>query len=289
MSRPRWYRGRSRLSFELDVGSGSHRVSWTRGRLVLHDHDLESERVLRALGGEPCQCLLLLDACRDPGPAFPTRGWRRVTGPMTALPPVSATTPMGLSALVQNPQLGALPVPRRSVAHGAIRRGHLGHLIPEAMIEVLIAAWEVRRERAGRQPPRAAGPAGAEARLQAAVAPACEEAMRRARRDLRPYAGFTIECWKQAPGDDPLLQGSLDHTGGALALTLPVSWLNRVWSRGLAVVDGHFVLAVDQPAPAAELEAQVVRWERRLAGRSTPSAVTCALRRGPRGEWRLTW
>jgi len=32
-----------------------------------------------------------------------------------------------------------------------------------------------------------------------------------------------------------------------------------------------------------------VRWERRMAGRSTPSAVPCALRRAPDGAWRLAW
>jgi hypothetical protein len=53
-------------------------------------------------------------------------------------------------------------------------------------------------------------------------------------------------------------------------------------------VDGHFVLEVDQPAPACELEATVIRWERRLAGRSTASAVPCQLRRGDDG-WTLCW
>jgi hypothetical protein len=53
-------------------------------------------------------------------------------------------------------------------------------------------------------------------------------------------------------------------------------------------VDGHFVLEVDQPAPARELEATVIRWERRLAGRSTASAVPCQLRRSG-NVWTLCW
>src|SRR5215831_18647805 len=88
--------------------------------------------------------------------------------------------------------------------------------------------------------PNPAPERNAEVRLQAAVAPACEEAMRRSRRDIRPYATMTVECWKRGVGEPVLLNGSLDSGGGALALSLSVSWLNRVWARGLAVVDGHF-------------------------------------------------
>jgi hypothetical protein len=113
--------------------------------------------------------------------------------------------------------------------------------------------------------------------------------MRRARRDLRPYATFTVECWRRHPGERPLLHGSLHSGGGALALSLPVSWLNRVWNRGLAVVDGHFVLDVDRGPPATELEGRAIRWERRLAGHSSPAAVACSLRRDGDGGWRLAW
>jgi hypothetical protein len=289
VSRSRWCAARPALRFELDTGSASHRVSWVRGSLVLHDHDVEAERVLEALGGEPCMCLALLEACREPSPELARGPWRTAA----FRPGVVRPTPALLRAqsqmtrLTTSQQLSQMPRVQQATALAATRRYRLDALLPEAMREVLASAWEVRRERQLRKPkPAPARPA--ELRLQAAVAPACEEAMRRSRRDIRPYATITVECWKRGVGEAALLNGSLDSGGGALALSLPVSWLNRVWARGLAVVDGHFVLEVDQPAPARDLEATVIRWERRLAGRSTASAVPCQLRSAGDG-WTLCW
>jgi hypothetical protein len=287
VSRSRWCAGLPDLHFELELDSGRHRVSWFRGRLVLHDHDLEAERVLRALGGEPCPCLLLLDACREPSVQLVPDRWRGSRGPASPLEPAAVRASM--SRFVHRMPSSGMPPERQQAVLSSMRRTYLRSLLPEDMLEVLGSAWEVRRERRSRLTVPASVPATAEARLQAAAAPACQEAMRHARRDLRPYASLTVECWKRAPGDAPLLSGSLDHTGGTLALTLPVSWLNRVWRRGLAQVEGHFVLDVDRPAPARELEARVVRWERRLAGRSTPVPTPGTLWRGPGGDWRLSW
>lgn len=289
MSRSRWCAGRPPLRFEVDTGPVAHRISWVEGSLVLHDHDVEAERVLEALGGEPCVCLAVLDACRQPAAEFVGTRWGRLMyrmGAATAapgqLPPRSA-----LAQIMSRTQFARMPGAQQTRLLNAFRWEHLRTQVPEAMLDVFRAAWEVRQKRQGREP-RAAPDRAAEARLQAAVAPACEEGMRRCRRDLSPYATFTVECWKRGPGEEPLLNGSLDRAGGALALSLPVSWLNRVWVRGLAVVDGHFVLEVDRPAPARELEATVIRWERRLAGRSTASAAPCRLRRIGDG-WALSW
>lgn len=288
MSRSRWCAGRPALRFELDTGSDHHRISWVRGSLVLHDHDVEAERVLEALGGEPCLCLALLEACREPGPEFAQGGWRATTYRAGGMRTTRQHLPrQAVAHLISSPQFAKMPRVQQVSLLAATRRHHLRAQLPEAMLEVLGAVSEVRRERQFRKP-RPSPQRSAEQRLQAAVAPAGEEAMRRSRRDLRPYATITVECWKRGRDEAPLLNGSLDSGGGALALSLPVSWLNRVWARGLALVDGHFVLEVDRPAPARELEATVIRWERRLAGRSTASAVPCQLRRTDDG-WTLWW
>jgi hypothetical protein len=288
VSRSRWCVARPPLRFELDTGSASHRISWVRGSLVLHDHDVAAERVLEALGGEPCMCLALLEACREPAPELAQGPWRTAAfRPGMVRPTPQLLRAQSMARFTGSSQFSLMPRVQQAAAQAAVRRYQLHTLLPEPMREVLVAAWEVRRERQFRKP-KPAPDRPAEQRLQAAVAPACEEAMRRSRRDIRPYATITVECWKRGLGEAALLNGSLDSGGGALALSLPVSWLNRVWVRGLAVVDGHFVLEVDQPAPARELEATVIRWERRLAGRSTASAVPCQLRRGVDG-WTLCW
>jgi hypothetical protein len=291
MGRRRWYEDRPPVSFEIDTGSGTHRLTWTRGSLVLHDHDVAAERVLQALGGEPCLCLAVLDACRQLN--LDLTGRRSGLAAYSTVPSWLQRGPVfmrrTLAELRQTPHFAAMPPPRQEQVAAQVRRRYLSRAIPDRMRDVLAAAWEVQRERRFRRPRPPGPPVAAETRLQAAAAPACEAAMRQARRDLRPYATFTIECWRRQPGERPLLNGSLHGAGGALALSLPVSWLNRVWSRGLAVVDGHFVLEVDGAAPASHLEGWAIRWERRLAGRSSPAAVPCSLRRGGDGHWTLAW
>ena len=42
--------------------------------------------------------------------------------------------------------------------------------------------------------------------------------------------------------------GRLELTGGGLRASLPAGWLATVWAGGLAVVDGHLVVAVQRAA-----------------------------------------
>lgn len=277
MSRARWCAGRRAIRFEVETGSGTHRISWVRGSLVLHDHaDLEGERVLEALGGERCACLHVLDACRELGPR------------PVARPPGPAPVQAARAQVRGGPQFAALQATAPQRPQPGRRWQLVLRQLPQPMLDVLGAVFAVRRQRqVDVRPPRR--PVPAEERLQAAVVPACREAMRRARRDLRSYASLTVECSKRGPGEGPLLHGSLDGSRGTLTLSLPVSWLNRVWSRGLAVVGGHFVLDVDRPAPATELQGTAVCWERRAAGRSVPAAVPCSLTWDRVRGWDLTW
>lgn len=288
MSSRRWYADREPVSFEIEVGSECHRVTWARGRVILHHHDLEAELVLKAPGGEPCMCLLVMDACREPSPG----DWRGWTGYARPIPLVRTVQPLPLSqalaSLQSSTRFVASPKQQQDRMLAALRQQYLREALPADFLEVLSAAWEIRRERLFRQAPLPGEPRSPEERLQAAVAPACEEAMRQARRDLRPYASFTIGCWKRSQTEPPLLKGMLDSTGGTLTLSLPLTWLNLVWARGLAVVDGHFVLDVDRPAPDTDLEASVIRWERRVAGPSTPTAIPCSLRKDGH-RWVLFW
>jgi hypothetical protein len=272
VSRARWSAALGRIEFDLDTGAGRHRISWRRGRLALHDHDVEAEAVLRALGGEPCLCLSVLDALRDSLGTAPR-------GP----------SPAAIARIRQSPQFASMTKGQQDALLAIGRRRAVMAMLPAPMTEVLGQVSEVRRERRVRSGSRPRQALGAEDRLQHAVAPAAEAAMRRSRRDLRPYASLEIECWRRRADEAPLLKGVLDGTGGFLAVSLPVSWLNRVWARGLAVVDGHLVLEVDRSAPELDLEAVAVRWERRVAGPSVSAAVPCRLHRGANRAWTLTW
>ncbi len=319
MTRRRWYQDREPVSFEVETGGAPHRVTWRRGRIILHDHDVSAERVLLALGGEPCPCLLVLDAAKDQAESPWRTEWRMVsglrsgrptaTGFATAVqtgsswrgvPPVRSAvvgfmTPARASAreelvrLRNDPRLSALPKEQRDRMLAFWKRRLLVETVPAGMMEVLGAAGEIRQGRrrrnaVGRQRPKR----DAQELLQAGAAPAFEEAMRHSRRDLRPYASITVEVWKQKADESLLLKGNLTSTGGFAALSLPVSWLNAVWRRGLAIVEGHFVLGVDGSAPAGELTGEAVIWERQLGNSSVPVTAPCSLRRLD-GRWRLSW
>ncbi|MBO0838298.1 MAG: helix-turn-helix transcriptional regulator, partial [Actinobacteria bacterium] len=340
------------LAFEVDTDAGPHRVSWHDGALILHDHDLEAEQVLRALGGEVCPCLLILDALRgagldSPGPARLSPGRGRSAAPphgswfgRLTMPPAAASqlqpprsVPRARDTLrrfASDPRLQQMPAVQRDQILSRLRQQLILDLIPEDMTRILGDAAERRRERRMRSDEQQARPeqdvaallaegltsreiarqlfmsvrtveghvervmgklgrqGDAEQRLRRAAVPAFEGAIQAARRDLRPWASITVECSKAAANDRPMVEGLLTANGCAAALRLPVGWLNRVACRGLAVVDGHFVAWVDQPAPATVLTGLAVRWERRRDGSSRPLLVPCSIRRWPAG-WELRW
>ncbi len=63
--RPRWYHHVAPASATIPCEGEQHRVSWQRGKFVLHDHDLSAERAMLVLGGDPCACLRALRLWRD--------------------------------------------------------------------------------------------------------------------------------------------------------------------------------------------------------------------------------
>jgi hypothetical protein len=59
------------------------------------------------------------------------------------------------------------------------------------------------------------------------------------------------------PAGPPRIHGRLATERSRVELTLPIEWLWTVWARGLAVVDGRFVLGVDGRAPSG---IELVEW-----------------------------
>jgi len=60
---------------DVACGDATHRISWRRGKVVLHDHVLRDEEVMLALGGAPPRCVAILQAWRD------RAGWERANRP----------------------------------------------------------------------------------------------------------------------------------------------------------------------------------------------------------------
>ncbi|MGH9165471.1 MAG: hypothetical protein ACRDZW_08180, partial [Acidimicrobiales bacterium] len=84
--------------------------------------------------------------------------------------------------------------------------------------------------------------------------------------------------------------------GVRATVTLSAQWLVEVWARGLAVVDGGLVLAVEREASTGDprLAVQAVRWDPvpdpGRPGRFGPVTATAVVepgaeRQGPRLVW----
>ena len=289
----------------IDTGAEPHRVSWREGKLRLHDHDLRAEDVLLALGGEPCPCLLLRDAFRSavdlPQSTFARITWQARGGVQPGSPFVRPTS--AKTGRPTPPRLLGLPLMQRLRAHPSFQRQPasrqrsmiaglhyqaLRGAVSREMLEILEAVGGERHARDVRRHEARPDRLPFEHMLQARVEPALREALRWSRANLRSYASLTVECGRTTSGDVPTIEGYISSLGGFVNVSMRVHWLNRVWRRGLAVVDSYFVLDVDAPAPATNLRGTAVVWERRSGGGSVPVTRPCLVWKQDE-TWHLAW
>jgi len=236
---------------DIATPAGPHRVSWHNGPLILHDHDIAAERVLRALGGlsGTCPCLLLLDALAS-----------RTSWDFDA-----PTLPSAVSALKRlTTDSDYLSLPEEDQTDLLLRARH--RLVMQAappLAEVIDHAHQLHLTRRAQQ----TRPQGPRPRpdlnelLDGVAVPLLLQTMRSAQPALWKHAPLTAVCWKHDQGKIRLLHGWLTQLGGYIAVSLPPNWMTRVWRRRIAIVDGHFILSVDRPAPAEQLAAERLSWE----------------------------
>jgi len=238
-----WWTGVPAAEVELDCGGARHRVRWDRGRLAALDHpELEGERALAALAGEPRPCIELLDA------------WHRHADDVRVLVlgsrGASDRLVIDLDALtghrpVRRPGGPAVPSPTPwRLGPRASRRRHaevelswllsVGGGLGDRLAATVAAAW-ARRFRAGTA--RVTGPRAPRAQLEAALHGRVLAALRTWLGEAELDAGVTM-----IPGTQP---PSLERVGGRVEARLPFSWLVDVWARGLATVAGRFCLAAE--------------------------------------------
>lgn len=250
ITRPgRWYHALAPQTAVVDCDGDEHRVTWRRGKLVLEDHDLTAERTMAVFGGEPCVCMRVLEM------------WRQQFG----MPP-DAFNQMQ-SWLGDNAYLAPTDLA-------------LGREL------AMIVGWE----RAWRQ----------SAHLhRKQVRLLTDELHSHALRPLREH----LNAWKRQAGarmvssvevtlatanDTPSVQGRVEGISMRAMAHLGGRWVVDVWARGVAVVDGAFVVEVTEAATSDELEVRAVRWERHDGGSFAPVGAPALLERAPSG-WHLTW
>ena len=262
-----WFLSLPPAQAEVPCGTQTHAVRWESGRIVLPAHpDAEAELVLTALGGGKPRCVEVAEtwagrACDldvlMTGPRSladqVTVGWDDAEehqaswfGLPHSLPrnhPVKGASRAGLTG---PGRLGRLPedLMRRVQARTEVL--HLLALGPAFQFRLagtVAAAWANGLNAAGRRPELTAALTG---RLAPAIA---------------QWLGISPDLVSATLLETPAPSwGDLEVTGDGpdqrVRASLPVGWLASVWACGLAVVDGHLVVAVEEPGwPRARVRA----------------------------------
>lgn len=73
------------------------------------------------------------------------------------------------------------------------------------------------------------------------------------------------------------------------SVSLPISWFTEVWAHGITLVDGFFVLDVEERSPDGTAMRVLAARPARRRWRAAPSLESPALITRRRGGWRLRW
>lgn len=273
-----WFDSLPTAEAAVPCGGGTHTVRWEAGRLALPAHpDAEAELVLGALGGDKPACISLAEtwerhaddlAVLTAGPRCAADrvsvDWAEIAELRARLPdgPALGISAMRVSAAVRPFTRPGGSVPARPpglVAGAPLRAGAmtgpgLGEVLRRQLLQVellellalgaqfqyrlagtVTAAW-ARPERAGDRAVRRPELSGV---LTGRFAPAAQA-----------WLGIDPDVVTVTPHEGPGW-GSLELTGTGrsrrLRAALAVSWLAEVWACGLAVVDGHLIVGVEEP------------------------------------------
>ena len=248
-ARPRWYDALPEVATIVDCEGDRHRVSWRRGKLHLEAHDLAAERTMVVLGGEPCVCMRVLKL------------WQEQFG----MPPeffAQMQTWLGANAFL-------------APAEFALVR-ELG----------MVLGWEREWRRTFYMNRKH------EHLLQGRLKEKATPSLRRhlthwkERSGARVVGAATVQVVRS---DQPsALTGRIDRVAVRASASLVPRWITDVWVKGIAVVDGAFVLEVVDAVSREELAVRAVRWEPGDAGVLVP--VDAPARLSYRGQaWRLAW
>jgi len=237
-----WHQSLPPAQALVPCGAGTHPVRWAAGRLTIPEHpDMEAENVLAALGGDKPLCVevaqawdthaddldVLMAGPRSRADTI-TSGWGDVKGHESII--LGRTGGVMKAAMPQ--ELARLIRARAEI----LRLLALGPALQFRLAGTVAAAWSARPGRDGERRPELV------AALSGRLAPAVAE-----------WLGIDPDSVLADPlaGASPPQWGTLQAFGSGAALrvraSLPFGWLASVWACGLAVVDGHLVVAVEQP------------------------------------------
>ncbi|MGH9156833.1 MAG: hypothetical protein ACRD1K_13580 [Acidimicrobiales bacterium] len=257
-ARDRWCHHVEPAEATVECSGGTHRIAWRRGKLVLEDHDLGAEQAMLAFGGEMPACLATLQLWRNLHTwAMAAELFRQLQARM------DGDALFGPGELAGVHQLGLALTWERAWRRADYYTDH-GRLLA--------------------------------AQLKAKAVPPLRDHLRHwlRVRGSRRLSSVQVEVARAGPPAS--VAGRMDSVGVRATATLSARWLVEVWGRGLAVVDGGFVVAVDQVDPrkaAGALPVRAVRWELDpdATGCFRPVEVPAIVRGadGPAADRHLVW
>ncbi len=236
----------------VDCNGESHRVTWRRGKVVLEDHDLSAETAMLAFGGKPFACLGVLRRWRDMHTWAMSGDLFRT---MSARLGPEAVLPGRLGPVHE---LGLMLTWERTWRRSSFMTDYERLLLEQLRSRALPPL----RQHLG---------------------------LWRARSGARLLSSVEVEVLR--PGRTPSLLGTMDRVRVRATAAIGVSWMLRVWARGLASVGDAFVLDVadGEWREGTALDVLAVRWEEGRGGAWSPRALPARVIRDGSGEQHLAW
>ena len=281
-----WWHGIPSVTVTIECGEATHRLTWQRGELVVEDHDTTAERALAAMGGTLPDCIAVLDAWLQAGAdPYLVSVWDGQ--------PISAVMPTGPTGTFT-----PFIVPsRRSVATTdwleLQQRRSLLRKVPAELYDRLalgvVAALCAGQRHAGLGGLRQWSPIDLGPPVSARAIPLLHKSVASWRGPADSWTAPVVQCHIADPDEGASVDGLVERRGGWVEAALGPGWLVEVWGRGVALVDGCFVLAATAGAgEEGPVDAVAVRWERIAAGGLEPITGSATLTPGAKG-WRLHW
>ena len=294
---------------EITCGGMSHAIRWSKGSLDLIDHDVDAERTVVSLGGDPCECLKVYEAWL----AMTPHEGAMLLRPESEIPLKEiARQNLQYQALVQSRYMSSshpsyaqakeeMRMVERLVAIASLPPALLNALCAKLIAELDdVVNLDVGDTRSRKL---------LEEALSARANPALERCMRSWRR-IDQAALVTVEAWLTEPEEEHSIIGWATERSGMAAVSLPSSWLLEVWAHGLSLVDDCFVLQVVSSEPDGSKGVLALRWERRYSQMQesdstvpasadrwdthfrdwcTPVVAPAVVTKSSSGNWRLSW
>jgi hypothetical protein len=265
-----------------------HTIGWDRGHLTLHDHDLEAELTLHAMGADLPICLelerayttsignpeMLTVACTSPESRSDLIAMRDAERRHPISPWVFAgATPAGVT----------LAVRKAFEAHSYAWMRKLIANLPDPLkaAYVVDSAVSIAAALDGGQQPH---DFDYDELLRSQVSQKLIASLRSwvARADHDPTVHIDARLARGGAGSH------VTSWPASVDITVPVRWFADVWARGIrGCVEDCFILDVDEVHTADELHVRAIRWRRGDAG-AEPVVGPARIQRLEQG-WTLMW